>query len=450
VERDFDKLQSVTGQRRETLRQLREFIEQSETIYDIEPSILQPDSIVSAGQLRMELADLQGKIAQVRALVGEVTGSIQRLTQDGPTLSPDDLKARLEDEIIYDAPEVVTKLADAIIELTLIQARARTNSISLPEVDLDSDTAWTIACQFRRDLMNARAALVDEWRQIELAADALESTLDVFMDGSVGTTNGDLFGFDWKTNRFGMGVRFDAPITRYVERNVYRQTLINYQRARRAYYNVEDSIKQNLRETIRVLNQSKVVFELNRRSIGAAVEQVELARFDLIRPVRPGQGGGQTALGPTAARDLTTALNSLQQSQNRFLQVWTSYEVTRRGLDFDLGTMQLSPDGVWLDPGIINEEYAFRAAEAFGIPADSICLPPDIPFNEAALEEALDQAPGEALEQVPSETGDEYYEGLELPDNQPGSDPDLSADETASKRRGVLAPLLQNAGIAPR
>ena len=444
---DLDKLDSVTDQRKEELLTLRDFVAGSEGIFDIEPSILQPESIVSTGLLRTELDELQEKLKLIQVSVSDVSNEILQLIEEGPGLSSDELKKRLEENVIFDTPEAVTRLADAVIELTLIQARARTNSISLPAIELDSEAAWSIACQFRRDLMNARAALVDEWRQIELAADALESELDVIFNGSVGTTDDNLFGFDWSANQFGMGFRFDAPITRYVERNQYRNTLINYQRARRSYYQFEDSIKQNLRETLRAIDQSKVVFELNRRSIGAAVEQVELARFDLIRPVRPGQGGGQTTLGPTAARDLTSALNALQSAQNQFLSVWVSYEVARRGLDFDLGTMQLTPDGYWLDPGTINEAYAYRAAEAFGIPAESICLPPDVSFSDPGDGMGPEMAPAE----MPESGAEEYYEDGEFPnsDAQPSLDPAVRPDEQAaqSKRRGLFENVLKNTGF---
>jgi hypothetical protein len=33
-----------------------------------------------------------------------------------------------------------------------------------------------------------------------------------------------------------------------------------------------------------------------------------------------------------------------------------NYEVIRRSLDFDLGTMQLTPEGLWLDPGPLTPE----------------------------------------------------------------------------------------------
>lgn len=439
--KDFDRLESVTARRQTELGDLRAKVESGDAIYDIEPSILQDDSIVAAEQLRAELTALEKRLVELRASAEEIREAVIALTNEGASLTSAQIAERVNQQIIFDAPEVVTQLSDAVIEMTLLQARARTNSISLPPVELGSATAWTIACQFRRDLMNARAALVDQWRQIEIGADDLESVLDVVVEGSVGTIGGggnsNPFALNWTTNQFGMGFQFDAPITRLAERNAYREILINYQRARRNFYNFEDQIKQNLRQTLRVIDQSKVLFELNRRSIGVAVEQVELARFDLIEPNRPGT---QPTFNSTLAINLINSLNSLQNAQNSFLQVWVQYEVARRGLDFDLGTMQLTPQGEWLDPGIINAQYAFRAAEAYGIPADSICLPPDISYlmpesGESVLEEAVD---------IEVEAGEEPAPGPSLDTPAESTEPD-SNDQADAK--GIFGGALRRAGL---
>jgi hypothetical protein len=69
--------------------------------------------------------------------------------------------------------------------------------------------------------------------------------------------------------------------------------------------------------------------------------------------------GELTAQGAraTAARDAVSALSDLLAAQNAFLAQWAAYEALRRGLDLDLGTMQLDGEGIWIDPGSIGEEY---------------------------------------------------------------------------------------------
>ena len=93
-----------------------------------------------------------------------------------------------------------------------------------------------------RQWMNARAALVDAWRQIRFNQDNLQSTLDVVFRGDLANRDDNPFSFDGATGRLRVGLQFDAPITRFAERNTYREALIEYQQRRREYYAFEDNI----------------------------------------------------------------------------------------------------------------------------------------------------------------------------------------------------------------
>ena len=71
--------------------------------------------------------------------------------------------------------------------------------------------------------------------------------------------------------------------------------------------------------------------------------------------MRSNDARGRSA-GPTAARDAIQALTDLLNAQNGLLNIFVNYEVVRRGLDLDLGTMELTPEGLWIDPGTISPE----------------------------------------------------------------------------------------------
>jgi hypothetical protein len=146
-------------------------------------------------------------------------------------------------------------------------------------------------------------------------------------------------------------LEWDAPITRLQERNTYRQSLIEFQQARRDYYSFEDGVWQLLRAQIRQLQANRFSFELGRQSVRIAASQLELNED--IRAFRDARG---LSSGPTAARDTISALTDLLNSQNSLLNVYVNYEVVRRGLNFDLGTMELTPEGLWIDPGPLTTE----------------------------------------------------------------------------------------------
>lgn len=281
-----------------------------------------------------------------------IRDSIKDIMKQGPDKSgTKDLTLRICDEILFQAPDALLDFYSNTIGLSLVQARARTGCIRLLPVDIDPESAFRIACQNRLDWMNARAALVDAWRLIEFNADDLEANLDLVFAGDIGNVGNNPFRFRDTNSSMRVGLRFDSPITRLQERNSYREALINYQRARRQFYTFRDSIAATLRNEIRNINLNRVNFELQREAILVAVEQVDQVRERLLAPPAAAEGGGGQQLGPTTARDLVSAQNDLLNAQNTFMGLWVNYEVLRRSLDFDMGTLQLSADGFWIDPG---------------------------------------------------------------------------------------------------
>ncbi len=249
-----------------------------------------------------------------------------------------------------DLAELLTQLSGQLLRLSLVQARARLDTASLVPVDLEPERALEIAREHRLDWMNARAALVDQWRQIELMANRLRGYLDLSFSGDLGTLGDNPVKFRAPHGQLRVGLAWDTPLTRLLERNDYRAALIAYQRARRDYMAFEDRISQNLRELLRSLELGQWNFEVRRASVLVAITRVDVAQLNLERP--PKAGGLQ--LGANAARDLVEALSDLLTQQNAFLSLWTGYEADRMSLDFELGTMQLDARGVWIDPGEIG------------------------------------------------------------------------------------------------
>lgn len=250
--------------------------------------------------------------------------------------------------------ELMTNLSSQLLELSLAQAAARLETATLIPVEVTDDEALEIARQNRRDWMNARSALVDNWRQIEYTANALRSGLNVTFAGDLRSVNDRPFNFRDTTGQLQVGVALDAPLTRYLEQNNFREAIVDYQRARRAYMLFEDRVSQGLRATLRILRLNALNFELRRAAVITAVKTVDLARERLREPPRAAAAAGVSTISPTTARDLVSALSDLLNAQNDFLSVWVNYEALRMSLDFELGTMQFDDRGMWIDPGIID------------------------------------------------------------------------------------------------
>jgi hypothetical protein len=342
--------------------------------------------------LRDQLARLineLGTLDEKQLLWNQLENLRQRL-QNGkpaPPREPGQPPAERNDPVRETLVPILTQAADVLLSVTLVEAAARLQSITLVPVELDPDAALQIARVNRLDWMNARAALVDSWRQIRVRANALQADLDVILSGDVSTVNNNPFRFRGDTGRLRVGFQFDPPLTRLVERNLYREALINYQQTRRAYMAYEDRVNQSLRATLRSLRQSQLDFELRRAGVVVAISQVIISRERLLQPPKPGTQTaaaattGQTGMfGATTVRDLVQAYSGLLSAQDSFLTAWVEYEADRLNLDFDLGTMQLDAYGMWVDPGPI--EPSRLRNEAPPGPADDAPIPPAMPLPE--------------------------------------------------------------------
>lgn len=237
--------------------------------------------------------------------------------------------------------------------LRLIQARARLETIELSTVAVDPTLAFAVARERRLDWMNARASLVDEWRNIGIVADQLRSDLKVSVGGRIENEGSNPLNFSAKNSTFSTGVQFDAPLDRFLERNSYRRQLITYDQARRRYYAYVDGVQQQIRSAVRAIELAQISFELERDSVLTSIKRVHSAQLDLTKPPT-----GQSRIGAvsTSAEALTNALETLLNSQNTIMQTWLQYQSRRMNLMLMMGVFDLDETGRWIDPGNIDAD----------------------------------------------------------------------------------------------
>jgi hypothetical protein len=340
AQNDIMRLEAALPQRSAALVRLSQREEAQEV--ELDPELLSVDRLDErAAAIKVELAALAQRMTAAWARIDALTG------EGTEVLQPVQLRTQLTGAL--------TELSGALMELSLLQARARLDAITFAPVDLTPEEGFCIASRYRRDWMNARASLVDSWRLIHFNANDLESDLDLIFEGDIGNVGDNPLRLRGTNGRLRVGLEFDAPLTRLAERNVYRQSLIEYQQARRNYYQFRDNVQRNVRATLRQLGLDDLNFELRRAAVHVAITQVDLARLRLSEPARPVQAslpgtptepGGQSQFGDTVARDLVNALIDLLNVQNDFLSVWVDHEVQQLVLDFDLGIMELDGRGI--------------------------------------------------------------------------------------------------------
>ncbi len=337
VEQDLAALEEILPERRENLQRLLERDE------------------VRTGEVDPSAYDVAAMERRARQIQDDYSPLVQRFDTTAAALASlhENLGTVPPATLRREALAAITELSGQLVDIMLLQARAKLESTTLVEINVNARLAYCVALSNRLDLMNARGNLVDIWRLIEFNANDLRSDLDVVFSGDISSTDDNPFRFRDTAGRLRLGLEFDAPITRLGERNVYRQALIEYQQARRNYYSLRDQLYQGLRGTLRTIELNALNFELRRASVLTAINQVELTQLRLNQPPEP---GATAQLGATTARDLVDSLSALLNVQNDFLSVWVNYEAQRISLDFDLGTMRLDHHGLWIDPGSMTDD----------------------------------------------------------------------------------------------
>lgn len=394
---DLDKQDAALPLRREYLERLGNRGELAEV--RIDPRLISPAELdARTQQRRKDFESLAASIAGVWAELQRVEQNDQLAMNDA--LSP-----------------LITTLADLsgrLLELRLVQAGARLDSITFAPIELANEDALLIASAYRRDWQNARAALVDSWRLIYFNANFLRSNLDIVFSGDIGNVGDNPFRIRDTKGRLRAGVQFDAPLTRLAERNQYRQALIEYQQARRNYYQFRDRVSQGLRNRLRQMRLNELNFELRRAAVLVAISQVDLTQLRLAQPPQPGV---ETQVSPTQARDLVQSLGDLLNVQNDFLSVWVNHEVQRLSLEYDLGIMELDRTGLRCDHDVQFDAFIAGAQKI----RDCLCNASDLypgvgqVFQAAPAVSQMQGEPIEPLLQQPESLIPEGGEAMPIP-----------------------------------
>ncbi|MCO6043881.1 TolC family protein [Aeoliella sp. ICT_H6.2] len=338
VKEDFVKLDVALPQRRESLEQLV-----------TRPEVLQAEidtSLLSVEHLNEYVANRRSELVRLQQVFEK---TLQDLTELPGSDTNEDIEARLRN-----TTELLGRTSGELLELSLLQASVRLETVAIKPIELQPAQALAIASAHRRDWMNARANLVDTWRLIKFNANELESSLDLVVNGEIGNVGQNPFNIEASNSALQFGLRFDAPLTRLAERNVYRQSLIEYQQARRSYYQYRDQVYLGLRNRLRQMRLDEINLELRRAAVQLAISQVDLTQLRLSEPPQPGE---TAELGNTTARDLVQSLSDLLNVQNDFLSVWVDYAVQQVSLEFDLGVMEIDSRGIRIDSQVPYSAY---------------------------------------------------------------------------------------------
>jgi hypothetical protein len=222
-------------------------------------------------------------------------------------------------------------------------------------VDKAQEVAVAAALTNRVDLMNARAQVVDSWRQLRVTANALMGVFNVayHLDSTTPAGKHSPFAFAPSRTNQEMILNAQLPLVRLAERNAYRTALINYQRARRALMSLTDNIAAQVRFDVRQLHLFAENYKIQQKVLELNYAILENALEIIVAPVDPDALKQTSTQAAASAAALTSqylnALSGLNGAQTKMYDLWLSFLATRMELYLDLERLILNNRGAWID-----------------------------------------------------------------------------------------------------
>jgi len=200
-------------------------------------------------------------------------------------------------------------------------------------LEMDEPLAVKMALENRLDLQAAIGAVYDAQRQVVVKADALRAGLTLGGTARVSDTDDD-GNLRFDNGTYTALLSLDLPVERTKERNEYRNSLIDLERATRSVQSLEDQIKQSVRSELRILLESRESLKIQAQSVIVAEKRVRSTTFFL-------------EAGRTEIRNLLEAQDALLSAQNLLTRAVVDYRVAELELQRDLDVLDVNEQGLW-------------------------------------------------------------------------------------------------------
>ena len=197
--------------------------------------------------------------------------------------------------------------------------------------------ACRIALSARHDVFVMRCRYEDVARNVKIKANALLPELTLNGKPSFNrkrATGEDKFKGDeiWDAS-----LQMDLPWDRRAERNAFKKQLISLELSRRNLEQMEDTVKQTIRNDIRGLVAARASYENAVESMKVAVLRVQSNNLFLQS-------------GRSSMRDILEAESALLSARNSLCSALVEWWMSDLELRRDMGVLKISESGMWILP----------------------------------------------------------------------------------------------------
>lgn len=235
---------------------------------------------------------------------------------------------------------------------------------------LNEEEAFRFSVHNQLRVLNAIDRFEDSKRKVQVAANRLRADLNIFGDAAL-TSEGptDYTRFDANKVRAGAGIELNLPLDRLRERNNYRASLISFESELRSLSLTLDNLKDSIQRGLRVLEQRRQSYEIQKNALEVANRRVASTRLLL-------------EAGRAEVRDLIEAQDAQIAAQTAVTSALVGYQEVRLQLMLDLGILDTEPPKFWLLDHVREALRRAPTEESAEAPLQKDVVPPEIVFEE--------------------------------------------------------------------
>lgn len=224
-------------------------------------------------------------------------------------------------------PAVEKEIPPADAEVVLVPPdHSSAGPFEIPEKD-----AVRLALENRLDLRVTRGQVDDARRAVRVAEDGLRA--EVTLGGSAKPLTKDNATLAFDEGTYSGLLTVDLPFERTAKRVIYRKSLLTLERADRAYEELEDQIKLDVRTTLRKLLESRGTVSVQAQAVALAERRVKSTNLFL-------------QAGRAQIRDLLDSQEDLLSAQNALTSAVINYRLAELELQRDMGVLEVSEEGL--------------------------------------------------------------------------------------------------------
>lgn len=331
----------VASEYLQVLQQADQVVNAAENLERVAISAERARRLAEAGRLpeiQVDQAQQEELRARDRWLAAQ-TGYERRLDQLKITLGlPADAQVELDDG---DLRQLMDQLEDELAaRVAALEEEAPVASAE--EIQSEAEAAIRTALAQRPDLIIAQGRVFDAQRAVVVARDDLRWGANLTGTGRAGARRGlgsaSLGNASLNPGEGVYTARLDleVPWSRRAARNAYRDRFIALDRSIRGVQDLENSIKAEVRQALRVLRQSTETMAIQARSVELAQRRVDSTELFL-------------QAGRAQIRDVLEAQEAWVSARDALTAAVVTYRLAELELQRDMGTLTLDETGVWIE-----------------------------------------------------------------------------------------------------